>query len=140
MRIIYDEYGRTGNRFFAYLDSIGWALVKKKKIIILFPDDILKHYDNFRNNKYIWLPLWGKNSFVWRITRKIFYYNKLIQMFYQTRLSKKLGWYAGWNDLRESHEYYPQVMDEIEILFTPNDNVTHPVDAVFSRIRLGGGR
>lgn len=140
MRILYDEYGRTGNRLFAYLDSVGYALVKKKKLIILFPDDILKHYDSFRNNEHIWLPLWGKSPFVLRIARRLLYNNNPIQMFYRTRLSKKLGWYAGWDDLRESHVYYPQVRSEIEKLFTPNDNVTQPINAVFSRIRHGGGK
>ena len=57
-RIIYDEYGQTGNRFISYIDSIAWGIVKKKKVVILFPERILEDYDNFRNCKFICLPLW----------------------------------------------------------------------------------
>ena len=63
-RVIYDEYGRTGNRLFAYLDSIGWAIQNHKKVIILFPENILKHFDNFRNSQYISIPLWNKKA-IW---------------------------------------------------------------------------
>lgn len=104
-RVIYDEYGRTGNRFFAYLDSIGWAILNHKKVIILFPENILKHFDNFRNSQYISIPLWNKKAIWWRLFRKMFLYNKVATSFYKTNLSHKLGFFAGWDDLRESHIY-----------------------------------
>lgn len=137
MRIIYDEYGQTGNRFFSYLDSIGWALFNKKKLVILFPEKILQHFDNLRNCEYISLPLWGKSPLAWRFARKVFYYNKLIQLFYRTEFSKKLGFYAGW-DLRESHLYYPKVKSEIENLFIPNADVKKPIDQVFKKLKEEG--
>lgn len=137
-RIIYDEYGRTGNRFFAYLDSIGWAIENNKKLIILFPEGMLKHFDAFRNSKYILLPLWGKSLWLWRICRKIFLYNSVVACFYKSKFSKKLGFYAGWDDLRESHTYYPKVKKRIQQLFIPNDYVRVPVDKIFAQARTDG--
>ena len=136
-RVIYDEYGRTGNRFLSYLDSVGWAIVRNKKVIILFPEEEMKYYDNFRNSNYISLPLWGKPKIVWRICRKIFFYNRLIQLFYKTRLSRSMGFYAGW-DLRDSMQYFPQVYDKIVELFTPNKSITDDVDRIFKNERQEG--
>lgn len=137
MRIIYDEYGQTGNRFLSYIDSIGWAIQKKSKVIIFFPEDILKHYDNFRNSKYIILPLWGRSKIAYKVFRKILIYNNLIQKFYSTSLSRKLGFYAGWS-LSGSMIYYPKVKDEIIKIFTPNKNITNPIDKLFSSVRNKG--
>lgn len=137
-RIIYDEYGRTGNRFFAYLDSIGWAIQKNRKVVILFPENILKHFDVLRKSKYISLPLWNKSKLRWRIYRKVFLYNKITLAFYKTKLSRFLGFYAGWEDLRESQVYYPKVKSQIQDLFIPNDYVKKPIDALFANIKNGG--
>jgi len=137
-RIIYDEYGRTGNRFFAYLDSLGWAIQNHRKVIILFPENILKHFDNFRKSKYVYLPLWNKGNFWWRIYRKVFLHNKIIRVFYKTKLSHLLGFYAGWEELRESHVYYPKVKSQIQELFVPNDYVKKPIDELFIKLRYGG--
>lgn len=140
IRILYDEYGRTGNRFLAYLEPIAWAICKKKKVIILFPENILKHYDYFRSSPYISLPLWGKGKMTWRVARKLFLYNKLAQSFYKTKLSRKLGFYAEWvnNILQEPHEYWPKVKPQIQELFTPNDNIKKPIDATFAKVHKGG--
>lgn len=138
-RIIYDEYGQTGNRLFSYLDTLGWAIVNEGRVIILFPDKILAHFDRLRNSKLIRLPLWGKGQFVWRIYRKLFYYNSTIQKFYKTGLSRKLGFYAGW-DLRESMEYYPKVIPQIQELFVPNDDIKHPIDDLFCNLRNNKGK
>lgn len=136
-RIIYDEYGQTGNRLFSYLDSIGWAIVNGGKVIILFPEKILTHYDRLRDSKYISLPLWGKSPLIWRITRKLLYYNRFIQKFYKTSLSRKLGFYAGW-DLRESMEYYPKVFPQIQLLFVPNADIIEPLDSILSALHKEG--
>lgn len=137
-RIIYDEYGRTGNRFFAYLDSLGWAIQRHGKVVILFPENILKHFDALRESRYVSLPLWGKGQLWWRIFRKVFLYNKVIRAFYKTKLSRLMGFYAGWEDLRESHVYYPKVKSQIKDLFAPNDYVKKPIDELFASVKYGG--
>lgn len=137
-RVIYDEYGQTGNRFFSYIDSVGQAIINKKKCIILFPEDILKYYDNFRNSPYIKLPLWGwREKFVWKIARKLLYYNSVIQLFYKTSLAKRMGFYSGWT-LRSSMDYYPNVKQEVFRIFTPNKNITEPIDELFASERKLG--
>lgn len=140
-KILYDEYGRTGNRFFAYLEPIAWAICKQKRVVILFPEKILQHYDKLRNSSCVRLPLWGKGKLWWRIARKVFYYNHLAQAFYKTRLSEKLGFYAEWQDdiLREPHEYWPKVKPQIQQLFTPNDDIKLPIDELFKKVKSGGG-
>lgn len=139
-KILYDEYGRTGNRFFAYLEPIAWAICKQKRVVILFPEKILQHYDKLRNSSCVRLPLWGKGKLWWRIARKVFYYNHLAQAFYKTRLSEKLGFYAEWQDdiLREPHEYWPKVKPQIQQLFTPNDDIKLPIDELFKKVKSGG--
>lgn len=138
LRIIYDEYGRTGNRFFAYLDSIGWAILNNKKVVILFPENILKHFDNFRNSQYVCLPLWGKSQILWRIFRRVFQYNKISRSLLRTKLASRLGFYAGWDDLRESHRYYPKVKSQIKALFMPNDDIRIPIDESFKKVHAEG--
>lgn len=139
-KILYDEYGRTGNRFFAYLEPIAWAICMHKKVIILFPENILQHYDYFRNSPYVSLPLWGKGKLWWRIFRKIFFYNRMAQAFYQLGLSEKLGFYAEWHDnvLREPHKYWPKVKPLIQTLFTPNDSIKVPIDESFAKAKNRG--
>lgn len=141
-KILYDEYGRTGNRFFAYLEPIAWAICKQKRVVILFPEKILQHYDKLRNSSCVRLPLWGKGKLWWRIARKVFYYNRLAQAFYKTRLSERLGFYAEWQDdiLREPHEYWPMVKPQIQQLFTPNDDIKLPIDELFKKVKSGGVR
>lgn len=134
-RIIYDEYGQSGNRLFSYLDSIAWAIANDGKLIILFPDKILSNYDALLKCKNILLMRGGKVRL--RIMRKLFYYNALIQRFYKTDFSHKLGFYAGW-DLREANDWYPQVLPEIQRLFIPNDGIKAPVDATFQKLRSEG--
>lgn len=139
-RILYDEYGRTGNRFFAYRDSIAWAIVNKKKVVILFPENILKHFDAFRQSKYISLPLWNKGRYTWRIMRKLFLYNSFVSAFYKTKISKALGFYAGWNDLSTRNDYWPLVKSQIQALFLPNDYIRQPIDEVFMDVKKRGDK
>ena len=136
-RIIYDEYGQTCNRFWSYLDSLGWAITQNKKVVILFPEDGLKYYDNFRNCSFVSIPLWGKSQFIWKLARKIFVYNMLIQFFYKMRLSKKIGFYDGWS-LRDDNIYYPGVKKDIEYIFKPNRDITYPIDQLFNSIKSPG--
>lgn len=134
MRIIYDEYGQTGNRFLSYIDSIGWAICNNSRVMILFPEKVLEYYDSFRNSSYIFLPLWNKSSLLLKIVRKLLLYNAFIQMFYRTNYSKRLGFYSGW-ELSGSYKYYPKVKDEIKKIFTPNREITEPINQQFSLIR-----
>lgn len=126
----------------AYLEPIAWAICNRKKVIILFPENILKHYDHLRTSPYICLPLWGMGKLWWRIARKVFLYNRLAQAFYRTSLSEKLGFHTEWvNDiLQEPHEYWPKVKQQIQALFTPNDDIKKPIDAAFAAVRTGGAK
>lgn len=133
MRIIYDEYGQTGNRFLSYIDSIGWAICNDSRVVILFPEKVLEYYDSFRNSQYISLPLWNRN-FLLKIMRKLLLHNIVIQRFYQTSFSKKLGFHSGW-ELSGSYKYYPKVKDKIKAIFTPNRDITDPINRHFSLIR-----
>lgn len=119
----------------SYIDSIGWALVNDKKVIILFPEAEIKHYDNFRKDSHIKLPLCG--GIVWRVVHKILCCNPLMRKFYEMELSKKFGFYAGW-DLSSSMQYYPKVKEEIVRIFTPNKDITEPIDRLFSCERQQG--
>lgn len=137
MRIIYDEYGQTGNRFFSYLDSIGWALVNKKKVYILFPEAILKDYDNFRNSEYISLPLWNSSNLTQRIARRCLYYNPIVRWFYGTEIAWQWGFRNGWSMIEDA-DYYPKVRDEVIKTFRPNKDITEPIDCQFAEIKNKG--
>lgn len=139
-RILYDEYGRTGNRLFAYLDSLGWAISQGGKVVILFPERFLASFDAFRNSRYVSLPLWNKGQLWWRVARKVFFYNALAQKFYKTALSRNLGFLSGWNDCRNSNEHWPAVKAQIQQLFLPNADVQNPINEAFAAKRIGGGK
>lgn len=139
-RIIIDEPGQTCNRFWSYLDSIGWAIANNKKVYILLFDKSISEYDNLRNSKYVSFPLYNKNiinrigydKYI-KFIRKIIPRNKFIaKIFY---LNKKLNlFYYGWEHRYDTY-YFPQYHDKIKKIFYPNKTVKQSVENLILKYR-----
>lgn len=133
-RILVDAPGQTCNRFWAYLDSIAWAMIKKKKVIIWFWDPSIKYYDRLRNNPYVVFPFYKPFFFkclgeenIKKIVGKILYNRPLREWLYKTHIAKNLGFYQSW-ELRKSHKYYPKVKEELRCIYRPNENICLEVE------------
>lgn len=58
--IIIDSPGQTCNRFWSYLDTIGYAIKNNKRVYIISWDPSIKYYDNLRKSQYTSFPLYSK--------------------------------------------------------------------------------
>lgn len=143
-RILVDAPGQTCNRFWAYLDSIGWAIVNNKKIHIWFWDPSIKYYDKLRNSKYVSFPfysptlfkLFGEKNVLWLIG-KILLCRPLRERFYNSKIATRLGLYKSWQ-LRKSHLYFPQVTENIKEIFRPNEEICNSVESTINKYKKEG--
>lgn len=140
-RIIWDTPGQTCNRLWSYLDTIGWAIKNNKKVYILFWDKDIIHFDKLRNNPYVKFPFYNK-TFVklfgdykyYKIIRKIFA-NRFIHHIYSQSRSNKFV--EGWKK-RAEHKYFPSVFNEIQKIYTPNNNILNDVYPIMKRYKEDG--
>ena len=58
-KLIYDDNGQTCNRFWGYLDSVAWAILNKRKVIILHWDPNIKYYRRLMNSPYVSFPFYS---------------------------------------------------------------------------------
>lgn len=142
-RIIVDAPGQTCNRLWSYLDTIGWAIVNKKKVLILFWDSSICYFTTLCSNPYVSFPFYnetvmrkvGERKYQYILKKVLF--NSLTVAFYKTSLAHKLGIVYGWNK-RVSFDYYPRAIDKILLLYRPNDEICKYVDEVFKQYRDDG--
>ena len=140
-RIIWDKAGQTCNRFWSYLDTIGWSIRTQNKTYVLFWDKDIKYFDNLRNNPYIKFPLYNKTLIKWlgdagyqKLLTWIFG-NRFFNRFYARTTSEKFV--HGWT-CRASNEYFPYVMDEIRDIYAPNQDIMDEVRPVMDRYKREG--
>lgn len=135
--IIIDKPGQTCNRFWSYLDIIGYSIKKKKKIYIFFWDSSLRYYNNLLNGKYTSFPLYSN------ILIKIFgekKYITIINKLFNNRISRfiykslKIRLINAW-DNRASYKYFPSEMNEIRKIFRPNSDICVDVDNIFGEYK-----
>ena len=122
MKFIYDIPGQTCNRFWSFIDLVGEAIIKNKKVIVLFPDKSFNDYPTLLNNNIIKFPFYksacNKNSFYYKLL-----YNRLTFKFYNSKIGKFLGFVKGW-DYCGSSLYFPKVKDQVIKLFLPSDEIS----------------
>lgn len=144
-RILTDAPGQTCNRFWSYVDSVGWAIANNSRVYILYWDKSIKDYDMLRNNKYVSFPFYSIKGIdkigyerydYW--SHRLFPNNKLASAFcYDTDLASSLGFIQGWST-RSYVEYISQYKKEIIALFVPNKSIKDGVEALFDRYRSDG--
>lgn len=143
-RVLVDAPGQTCNRFWAYLDSVGWAITNNKKVYIWFWDSSIKYYDGLRNSQYVSFPFYspflfkliGEKKIQW-LTGKLLSCRPLREYFYKSNIATKIGLYRSW-PLRKSHLYFPKVKQEIKKIFKPNDDICHSVETTFDKYKKRG--
>lgn len=134
-RVIYDNPGQTCNRFWAMLDSLGWAICTERKLKVLFWEPSLSEYNRLRSSQWVSFPLYTpsseKRKWIWKFVR----HGWLPQFFFWCPLTHfLLGYMKGWNT-RYSKQYFPQCLDTIRSLFTPNEDVVCDIKEAYSKAR-----
>lgn len=134
-RVIYDNPGQTCNRYWAMLDSLGWAISTGHKLKVLFWEPSLKEYDRLRSSKWVSFPIYTsspeKRKWIWKFVR----HGWLPQFFFWCPLTHFfLGYMKGWPE-RYSTKYYPKCMDTIRELFLPNEDVVNDVENAYKIAR-----
>lgn len=142
-RVLVDAPGQTCNRFWAYLDTIAWAIVYKKKVYVLFWDSSLKYFDALRDNPYVCFVFYRKCLFdkfgeqrVKTYVQK-FFTQSLIKRFLNSRYVRKLGFLPSW-PLRKSHQYFPIVKSDLRKIYKPNEDVCHSVERAIQKYKNNG--
>ncbi len=144
-RVITDAPGQTCNRFWSYVDSIGWAIANNAHVYILYWDKSIKDYDLLRSGKYVSFPLYntrginiiGYDKYNY-LSHRVFPNNKLASMFcYKTKIAPSLGFIQGWST-RDSTQYIKEYKQEIISLFMPNKEIKESVEELFWHFRSEG--
>ncbi|MDO4186067.1 MAG: hypothetical protein Q4D30_06250 [Bacteroidales bacterium] len=145
-RIICDDYCQLCNRFWSYIDSIGWAIKNNGHVYSLFWDKNIKDFDALRYNKYISFPSHdiyafnkGIKFFGWNFTK--FLYAKIVDSpfahrLYESGKLQKFGFIEGW-PTRYSTENIPD-RKIVQQLFLPNKSILEKVDPLFEESRNNG--
>lgn len=141
--VFYDTPGQMCNRFWSYIDSVGWAIENNAKVQVLFWDNSLKHYDKLRDNKYIKFPFYSQ--FLFKIFGENRYLNFLKHVFtnkYARYIYRKFG-SKFVNAVRSyerhnNHDYYPKHLSLIRDLFKPSKAIQDKVEAYFAILRSSG--
>lgn len=142
MLILHAE-GQTGNIFFTYLRYIGDCLETGEKIIVLSPDLSLEHYPNLIKSRLIYFPFYFKtfsNIIGSKNNIKALYY-----LFGNKYITKLLKYFfiiipnvqyiiapTGSNQSKNHFKY----TDKIRKIFTPNQQTTKSVEAIFNEKRI----
>ena len=145
-RIICDDYCQLCNRFWSYIDSIGWAIKNKGHVYSLFWDKNIKDFDNLRHNGYISFPSFdiyafnkGVKLFGWNLSKYIYARtldSPFAHQLYESGKLKRWGFLEGW-PTRYITENIPE-RAVIRELFLPNQNIRERVDPIFNKYRNNG--
>lgn len=134
--VFYDTPGQMCNRFWSYIDSVGWAIENNARVIVLFWDSSIKDFKKLRNNKYIKFPmyspaligLFGENRYLEFLKRLIT--NRYLRFVYRHFLKRYVNAVRSY-DLHNNHRYYPKHLEKIVDIFSPSSYVTEVVDVAF---------
>ena len=143
MKIIYDAPGQTCNRLWSYLDTIGWAVLNRKKVKIWHWDSSIKYFDTLRHNPYVSFPLYDNFLMRWlgestykKLLNKTLTQRYMVKM-YRSKLFQKLGFVSGWNN-RASFRYYPRVLEEVKQLYRPNESIVKETTSQLQKYKDAG--
>ena len=131
------------NRFWAYLDSVAWAMKNGRKVVIWHWDRSLSCFDALRNNRYVSFPFYSKTIFSivgedrWQQFLNLLCKPRIVHQFFRSNLAKRLNICASW-PLRKSFEYFPEVKDRLIPLFRPNEDLCRPVEEAMARYKSEG--
>lgn len=136
-RIICDSENQLCNRFWAYLDSVSWAIKNGKHVYVLFWNENIKYFDILRKNKYVSFPFYFVEKKRW--LKAIFARTidcKLANKFYHTSLARKFGFVLSWSQRRITDNLLEDKM-VLRQLFMPNSDIQFKVDSLFKDIIRG---
>ncbi|MBP1539181.1 MAG: alpha-1,2-fucosyltransferase [Prevotella sp.] len=142
-KIIIDNNGQTCNRFWGYLDSVAWAILNRKKVVILYWDSNIKFFNRLRHSPYVTFPFY----FEWLVRRvgdkkaqKLVYwlYDNVFFHWFFANVRSFFGIIQilrGW-DTRNNTDNHLKVGRFAYDQFLPNNDIISTVIDVFSKQRL----
>lgn len=143
-RFICDDYCQLCNRFWSYIDSIGWAIKNNGHVYSLFWDKNIKDFDALRYNKYISFPshdiyAYNKGIKIFRWNFSKFLYSRIVDSPFAHRLYnsgrlKKYGFIEGW-PTRYITENIPD-REIVKQLFRPNNDILERVNPLFEKYKM----
>lgn len=141
--IFYDSPGQMCNRFWSYIDSVGWAIENRTKVIVLFWDRSLKDFERLRNSEYIKFPFYseslikilGEQRYL-EILKHTFT-NKYARFVYRHFLRYFCTAVRSY-DLHNNHNFYPRQLNKIREMFSPDQSIKTTVDNAFEKWRMSG--
>lgn len=141
--VLIDAPGQTCNRFWAYLDSIAWAVANNRKVVIFYWDTSIRYFDALRNNKHVSFPfyiekiisIFGERK--WKLILLRLFNNRISNRFYCTNLAHRIGFIHSW-PLRKSHVYYPQIKEKLIPIFRPNEDICVPIEDTMQQYKSKG--
>lgn len=141
-KLIYDDNGQTCNRFWGYLDSVAWAILNKRKVIILHWDPNIKYYRRLMNSPYVSFPFYSV-SFVKKFgdkkAQKYVYwlYDNIFFYWFFANFRSVFGIIQivrGWNT-RNNLENHQKAGKAVYDLFLPNEDIIKEVCCKFEIAR-----
>lgn len=141
--VLVDAPGQTCNRFWAYLDSIAWAVANNRKVVIFHWDTSIRYFDALRNGKHVSFPFYlqkvmsalGERK--WNSILLSLFNNRISNRFYRTNLAHRIGFLQSW-PLRKSHVYFPKIKEKLIPIFRPNENICAPIEATMQQYKSEG--
>lgn len=143
IRVFYDTPGQMCNRFWSYIDSIGWAIENKKCVYVLFWDPSLKDFDNLANNPFIKFPFYSKALFKYIDENKYLYLLKRIitcrysKLIYKRLIHRFIIAQRSYN-FHNDHYFYPKQLEKIKQIYIPNKNIVSKINELFSQNKKRG--
>lgn len=135
--IIIDKPGQTCNRFWSYLDTIGYAIEKQEKIYIISWDPSIEYYRNLLTSEYTSFPMYSRLFINLLGEQK---YLKLSYRIANNRISRaiykvlNIELIYGWEQ-RASDKYFPLHLNEILGIFKPNIDICNEVEEIFNQYK-----
>lgn len=142
-RILVDAPGQTCNRFFAYLDTVAWAVANRGRVVIFHWDSSLHHYNALRCNRWVSFPFY--KSWLFNLIGekrcqdllRMILDNRLTRRIFSLGLVRSLGFYNSWQ-LRMRHEYFPYMKTELRPLFRPNEDICQRIEHTMAKYKSEG--
>lgn len=138
-----DAPGQTCNRFWAYLDSIAWAIANNKKVYILYWDSSLRYFDALRKDSHVCFPFYrpwlfrllGEKT----VKRAVSFVcaNRIMRKVWRQPSVQRMGFVSSW-PLRKSHQYFPLLKKELLPVYRPNADISDTVDREMARYKQEG--
>ena len=138
MRVISDAPGQTCNRLWSYVATVALCIVEKRKMIIIFYDEVIEDFPSFLHCRFIYFPFWNKwlleKCNGWKYYKGISWRIKFDHKKTWDKISSFFGFTNGWQT-RSDSRYLRQVLPKLKELFRPREDITQKAENMIADLR-----